>query len=150
MSLGSLKAFDLCSRLDIDKRQTMVRERLDRSFERLLRLTLPLALLIGLWALAALPWEQSQPGLLLLAHGAHRAGGDHHGHSLPASTWNANVERLAQRLNNKHPTEVAFGMAVPDRGRGLPVWVGLSPPCGTVLLRITMAPAPACGAGRAW
>jgi sirohydrochlorin ferrochelatase len=86
---------------------------------------LPL-LLIGLWIAPgeAPAGDVERSGILLLAHGAHapapvqRIGGDtghQHGHAISAArnVWNDNVERLARRLDEKHPTEVAFGMADP-------------------------------------
>lgn len=52
---------------------------------------------------------EGQGGILLLAHGAHAHAG--HAHPSPASIWNANVEQLARSLDERRPTEVAFGMA---------------------------------------
>ncbi|WP_168735183.1 sirohydrochlorin chelatase [Pseudothauera rhizosphaerae] len=56
-------------------------------------------------------------GILLLAHGSHAPGGhghgDHAGHG-PANVWNANVEQVARSLDERLPTEVAFGMADPQ------------------------------------
>lgn len=53
----------------------------------------------------------SRVGLLLLAHGLHA----HIGHPRHASVnrWNANVEQRLRRLNERRPTEVAFGIADP-------------------------------------
>jgi sirohydrochlorin cobaltochelatase len=51
-------------------------------------------------------------GILLLAHGAHIEHGQ--APQSPANVWNTNVERLAHRLDRRHPTEVAFGMADPE------------------------------------
>ena len=88
-------------------------------------------------AAAALPVAaDGGPGILLLAHGSHRPGGhgshgshgSHGGHGgpeaagspsaetggAPVDTWNANVDRLARRLDVHRPTEVAFGMADPQ------------------------------------
>lgn len=53
---------------------------------------------------------EAQAGILLLAHGAHSPAG--HGHA-SANPWNENVERLARSLDERRPTEVAFGMADP-------------------------------------
>lgn len=55
--------------------------------------------------------EESRPGILLLAHGAHAHPG--HGRHSAARLWNANVEQLARGLDRQRPTEVAFGMADP-------------------------------------
>ncbi len=55
-------------------------------------------------------------GLLLLAHGSHSSHGHHgnDGNPPPLNPWNSNVEQLAQHLDAKLPTEVAFGMADPQ------------------------------------
>lgn len=66
----------------------------------------------ALLGLASAAWAAGgAAGILLLAHGAHA----HHGHAedSPASVWNANVERLAESLDERRPTEIAFGMADP-------------------------------------
>lgn len=59
--------------------------------------------------LSAIAVERSEKewGLLLLAHGAHvHVPGRGH-----VNIWNRNVEAMATELNNRFPTEVAFGMA---------------------------------------
>ena len=59
-------------------------------------------------------WSAAGPeGVLLLAHGAHASHGQHGQHTT-GGIWNENVERLAQRLDERRPTEVAFGMADPQ------------------------------------
>lgn len=74
-----------------------------------------LSFLVLAGALLALPvvaWsEEDRAGILLLAHGAHT----HSGHAQPsANPWNENIERLARSLDERRPTEVAFGMADPQ------------------------------------
>lgn len=64
--------------------------------------------LLAASSVSAAPAEEGW-GLLLLAHGAHRHQGGH-----GPSVWNQNVERLARQLDEKIPTEVAFGMADPE------------------------------------
>jgi hypothetical protein len=55
---------------------------------------LPLALFAALVVRTA----AADPGILLLAHGG-------------SAEWNARVTELAAKVNERHPTEVAFGMA---------------------------------------
>ncbi|MFM8534220.1 MAG: sirohydrochlorin chelatase [Acidimicrobiia bacterium] len=52
----------------------------------------------ALWASTAAAQEAARPGVLLLAHGGK-------------SEWNERVLEVARRVNDTHPTEVAFGMA---------------------------------------
>lgn len=63
---------------------------------------------------ATLGWASpaaAERGILLLAHGAHSHAT--HGHGDHGGPWNANVQSLAARLDERRPTEVAFGMADP-------------------------------------
>lgn len=64
--------------------------------------------LLAAFSVSAGPAEKGW-GLLLLAHGAHDSQGGH-----GPSVWNRNVERLARKLEEEVPTEVAFGMADPE------------------------------------
>lgn len=52
----------------------------------------------ALWASTAAAQAPARPGVLLLAHGGK-------------SEWNERVLEVARRVNDTHPTEVAFGMA---------------------------------------
>jgi hypothetical protein len=72
-----------------------------------------LALLLPALPAGAAPAEQER-GILLLAHGSHGSHGGAHGQHGAPSVWNRNVERLAQRLDARLPTELAFGMADPE------------------------------------
>lgn len=71
--------------------------------------TLAALFLLALPALSSAASAETR-GILLLAHGSHSS----HGHHGGASVWNTNVERLAQRIDERLPTEVAFGMADPE------------------------------------
>lgn len=79
-------------------------ERLNRYLPALFGALLLLAPMAASWSVA------EDRGVLLLAHGAHAAHGQHGA----GNVWNENVERLARRLDERLPTEVAFGMADPQ------------------------------------
>lgn len=60
--------------------------------------------------------EEGREGILLLAHGSHAHHGHGHGHEHGSArnVWNDNVEDVARALDERRPTEVAFGMADPQ------------------------------------
>ncbi len=68
---------------------------------------------VAILAVPAAAWNaEPRSGILVLAHGVHAHRGRTQESS--ANVWNKNVEELARSLDQRRPTEVAFGMADPQ------------------------------------